>query len=159
MIVVTGLPRSGTSLMMQMLAAGGLPVLRDDAGPYRERYEYTPAMGSGDWLDCDKGHAVKVVEDWLRYLPGDLNCKVVAMKRDAREVAASRGYSVQDAEEAYGRLHAWLRGRDRLFVFHSRLMGDPDPEIARINTYLGGSLDTAAMARVIDRSLWHHRAA
>ena len=27
--IVSGLPRSGTSLMMQMLAAGGMPVLSD----------------------------------------------------------------------------------------------------------------------------------
>ena len=37
--VVSGLPRSGTSLMMQMLSAGGLPALTDDL---READESNP---------------------------------------------------------------------------------------------------------------------
>ena len=151
--------------MMQMLEAGGMPVFvgphgrTPNSGNARGSYEHdAPAGRDTAWLAHANGHAVKVVEDWLDSLPYDIDAKFICMRRDLREVSASRGYSLEAATEHAAKLHAWLRAKDRLFVFHSRLVTDPGPEIERINAFLGSNLDTAAMARVIDLSLWHHRA-
>jgi hypothetical protein len=165
MIIVTGLPRSGTSLCMQMLEAGGIPVLVDAHGresqPENPRgsYEYRPAMGTDPgWISNANGHAVKVVEDWLRFLPTDLDCKIIVIRRRLEEVSASRGASLATIEGCQVALNCWLRGRDYLPVFYAWLIRSPATELRRINRYLGGGLDVAGMASAIDPTLWRHRA-
>ena len=98
-IVVSGLPRSGTSLMMKMLAAGGLPLLvdglrePDDDNP--EGYfelERVKALVTGDdaWLAEARGHAVKVISSLLKFLPGTYSYRVILMQRRMSEVLASQ---------------------------------------------------------------------
>ena len=95
--VVTGLPRSGTSLVMQMLAAGGLPVLTDDArGPDpdnpRGYFEHTGALALARhpaWLAAARGRAVKLVHALLPHVPAELPCRVVLLERNLAEVLAS----------------------------------------------------------------------
>ncbi len=90
--VVAGLPRSGTSMMMQMLAAGSLPVLTDgkrsaDADNPRGYFELEDATRlrkDRDWLRAAKGHAVKIVAQLLPFLAADLPYRVVFMDRDLR---------------------------------------------------------------------------
>ncbi len=101
--IVTGYPRSGTSLMMQMLEAGGLPVLRDDAfRPPDERnprgyYEIEAALKLGaegqttDWVAGAQGKAVKIIAYQLRFLPPEFAYRVVFMRRRVAEVLASSG--------------------------------------------------------------------
>lgn len=95
-IVVTGLPRSGTSLVMQMLAAGGVPLLYDDARPAdadnpRGYYEYARARsGAGAWLDAARGRAVKLVTPLVRALPTDRPWRVILVERALVQVLASQ---------------------------------------------------------------------
>ena len=105
--VVSGLPRSGTSLLMQMLAAGGLPVQSDDERPPdrhnpRGYLEYAPVKRLRDdasFLGGAVGRVVKVVVPLVCALPVRLpngvalDYRVVLVTRDPREVVAS-----QDAE-------------------------------------------------------------
>jgi hypothetical protein len=99
-IVVSGLPRSGTSMMMQMLAAGGVPVVSDGV---READESNPAgyfeleavkaldkPGDRRWLKDARGHAVKIVSALLEHLPESYNYKVIFMERPLAEVLASQ---------------------------------------------------------------------
>ena len=90
--VVSGYPRSGTSLMMQMLEAGGLDVLvggvkEADVHNPRGYYEYGPALALGgpaagaDWARDALGKAVKVMAFHLQHLPDDLDYRVVFMRR------------------------------------------------------------------------------
>src|SRR4051812_38256410 len=97
--VVSGLPRSGTSMMMQMLAAGGMPALTDgargpDADNPRGYLEFEPAKrtaaADGRWVGDAVGKAVKLVHLLLPDLPGGYEYRVVFMGRDVREVLASQ---------------------------------------------------------------------
>ena len=101
--VVSGYPRSGTSLMLQMLEAGGLPVLRDDVfRPPDERnprgyYEINAALSLGeqgqgtDWVAEAVGAGVKVIAFQLKFLPTRFDYRVVFMRRRVTEVLASSG--------------------------------------------------------------------
>src|SRR6476646_10559062 len=89
-IVVSGLPRSGTSLMMNMLRAGGVPIVADglrtadDDNPkgYFE-LERVKQMQKGDvaWVEDAPGQAVKVISALLEHLPALQTYKVLFMQR------------------------------------------------------------------------------
>jgi hypothetical protein len=99
-IVVSGLPRSGTSMMMQMLAAGGAPILSDgvrraDASNPSGYFELEAVKaldkpGDRRWLAEARGRAVKIVSALLEYLPESYNYKVIFMERPLVEVLASQ---------------------------------------------------------------------
>ncbi|MBW2421589.1 MAG: sulfotransferase family protein [Deltaproteobacteria bacterium] len=96
--VVTGLPRSGTSLLMQMLEAGGLPLLYDESRrPDPDNplgyFEYEPVKRMArdrSWLDAAVGHGVKIVLGLLAHLPRDYAYRVILVERDLGEVMASQ---------------------------------------------------------------------
>jgi hypothetical protein len=96
--IVSGLPRSGTSLLMQMLRAGGMPVLADDARPPDTDnpagyLEYAPVLRTAtdaNWVAAAPGHAVKVIYALLRHLPRGFAYRVLWMRRDLDEVIASQ---------------------------------------------------------------------
>jgi len=97
-IVVSGLPRAGTSMMMQMLAAGGIEVLSDDARGADESnpkgyLEYAPVKGlvrDAGWVEQARSRAVKVIAQLLPYLPREHHYKVIFMERDLDEVLDSQ---------------------------------------------------------------------
>src|ERR1041385_2080443 len=93
-IVVSGLPRSGTSMMMKMLAEGGLSVITDELrrpdpdNPYGYlELDSVRQMSKGniDWLTNAGGRAVKVISALLEYLPSDYSYKTIFMERDVKE--------------------------------------------------------------------------
>ena len=100
-VVVTGLPRSGTSMLMQMLAAGGVAVLTDEARPPDESnprgyLEYEPAkrmVTDASWVGTARGQAVKIVAPLVRHLPRDEAAPpylVVHVRRPVDEVVRSQ---------------------------------------------------------------------
>ena len=182
--IVSGLPRSGTSLMMQMLAAGGVPILtdheraadEDNPKGYYELESVKQTARDPGWLDGAKGKAVKLVHVLLRSLPEDHKYAVIVMRRDLDEMIASQrrmlerhgrggGGLTDDAlRQAYARDIArtltWL-GRQRRFRFmqvsYNELMADPGPQIARVRAFLGRDLDEAAMLACVDAGLYRNR--
>ena len=98
--IVSGLPRSGTSLMMQMLQAGGLPAFTDrvrsaDESNPRGYFEFEPVKRlrtDRSWLPQARGHAIKIIHLLLRELPldGSLVYRIVFMQRPLEEVLASQ---------------------------------------------------------------------
>jgi len=96
--VVSGLPRSGTSLMMQMLLEGGMLVLSDAGRPADEHnprgyLEYRKVRSLKDdhsWLSDAEDKAIKVVSQLLYHLPSDLEYRVIFMRRDLDEVLQSQ---------------------------------------------------------------------
>jgi hypothetical protein len=98
LVVVSGLPRSGTSMLMQMLAAGGMPVLTDsvreaDENNPRGYFEFEPVkklFRGADWLPEAKGKAVKIVAPLLLGLPRGLPCRVIFIERDLDEILDSQ---------------------------------------------------------------------
>jgi len=96
--IVSGLPRSGTSMMMRMLDVGGMEVLIDrirkaDQDNPRGYYEFERVKQiehDKSWLPDAEGKVVKIISQLLRHLPSDYQYKVVFMRRDMEEILASQ---------------------------------------------------------------------
>lgn len=182
--IVSGLPRSGTSMMMKMLEAGGLPALVDQVrtadidnpkGYYEfERVKQLP--GDTAWLPEAEGKAVKMVSMLLYELPKGRQYQVVFMRRAMPEILASQkkmllrrdaNMVVDDAEMKQlfeGHLKnitAWLGEQSHLKVievWYNDMLKQPAAEAKRLNTFFGGTLDEAAMSAVVDETLYRNRA-
>lgn len=184
-VIVSGLPRSGTSLMMQMLAAGGLAPLTDnersadDDNPkgYLE-FERVKQLKEGDinWVNHAQGKAVKVISALLEHLPRNQRYKVIFMRRELEEVLASQKQMLLRRNETPGAVNdeamaqtykrhlaqvdAWLAAQDHidtLYVRYDRLLADPIDETARIVAFLELPLDANAMQAVPDQCLYRQR--
>jgi len=184
--VVSGLPRSGTSMMMRMLEAGGVPVLTDDLRTADEDnpegyYEYERVKQIEEdqaWLDQARGHAVKMVSALLEHLPPAYHYKVVFMGREMSEILASQRRMLDRLGESRGevddatmaRLFAqhlakvtgWLDTQpnvDVLYVNYNEVLADPRMQAERVSGFYGGKLDVAAMVDVVDPGLYRNRLA
>lgn len=183
--VVSGLPRSGTSMMMKMLEATGLPILTDeirtaDKDNPKGYYEFERVKqldkGDTEWLPQAQGKVVKVISALLKHLPEEFEYRVIFMRRHMPEILASqrkmlarRGEDpdgVNDEEmSALFEKHLrsvmeWLRVRPNvtvLYVHYRDLLDNPAPSIEQINQFLGGDLDTGKMRAVIDPALYRNR--
>ncbi len=178
-IVVSGLPRSGTSLAMRMLEAAGIEILRDDVrAPDADNphgyYEYDPVRATkrdASWVDQAAGKAVKVIHAFLGDLPGHHRYRVIAMERPIAQVLASQRAMLarRGADEAAddAALERALR-RDRtralreaernprfevLRVDYPALVADPAPHAAAIAAFVGRPEAAATMARVVEPAL------
>ena len=175
-VVVSGLPRSGTSMMMQMLRAGGLDVLADEHRPADESnprgyLEFEPARRLGTdsaWLEDARGKAVKIVAQLLPNLPQGPRFRVIFMQRPLGEVVASQTRMLdrlgRDAARISGRQlgETYRRQVDQVVkvlashdevallpVDYHRALSDPEAISEAINEFLGGSLDTKRMADAV----------
>jgi hypothetical protein len=184
--VVTGLPRSGTSMMMRMLEAGGLPVLTDRVRTADEDnpdgyYEYERVKQIEEdqaWLDHAQGRSVKMVSALLEYLPPAYHYRVVFMRREMGEILASQRKMLDHLGELHGqvddatmarlfaqhlaKITAWLERQpnvDVLYVSYNDVLADPRTQAERLNHFLGGGLDVAAMVEVVDPELYRNRLA
>src|SRR5262245_6505245 len=98
--VVSGLPRSGTSMMMKMLEAGGLTPYTDGErsadidnpeGYYEfERVKDLERDPDKSWVRGARGKALKVISFLLRHLPGENRYRIVYMRRHLDEVLKSQ---------------------------------------------------------------------
>ena len=182
MIVVSGLPRSGTSMMMQMLQAGGVPVIADDARPadadnprgYFEDARVRTLRRDAAWLRQAGGHAVKIVSALLEALPAGPRWDVLFLTRPIAAVLASQGVmlerrgerdGVSDADMAghfashVARVRAAMTARDDvrwLDVPYDDVLTDPNGWANRVATWLGPGLDVSAMAKAVEPSLRRH---
>lgn len=184
-IVVTGLPRSGTSMLMQMLAGGGVPILSDGARQADEDnphgyFEFEPVkqlLRNSEWLFEARGKAVKIVAPLIGALPPGLACRVILCERNLEEVLDSqermlerRGQPAapehrellkQEYTNTIARVKAMLRRRPDtglLVIEYASTIADPARTAARVSEFLGGGLDVAKMAAAVDPALHHNRA-
>jgi hypothetical protein len=185
-IVVSGLPRSGTSMMMKVLEAGGLPVLIDglrtaDTDNPEGYYEFERVKGldKGDtaWLADAQGKGVKVISALLEYLPPDQPYRTIFMHRQIEEVLRSqrkmlehRGEVTDAVDDAVlaalfakhlDKVKSWLAAQPNFVVLdihYSQILADPLPHVELVNQFLGNSLDEASMAAVINPNLYRNRA-
>jgi hypothetical protein len=182
--IVSGLPRSGTSLMMQMLAAGGLPPLTDelrtsDESNPRGYFEFEPVKrlrSDHSWLEQARGRAVKIIHLLLRDLPTDrgFEYRVLFMKRPIDQVVASQrkmlereGKQSADAamltkiyQSQLAQVEEWTKAQpcfSFLAVNHPGVIDNPLVAANQINAFLGGNLQVESMARVVDPRLWRER--
>jgi hypothetical protein len=182
--VVSGLPRSGTSVMMQMLHAGGLPAVTDqirtpdDDNPrgYFEFERVKQVKADKTWLPGAVGKVVKMVHMLLYDLPPEYQYRVIFMRRNLEEVVASQrvmlqrqgklGAAIPDAQlirifdDQVAKVLKWLDAQPNfrtLQVVYPELIADPRGNAQRIDEFLGGGLDVDAMAGAVDPKLYRNR--
>lgn len=184
-VIVSGLPRSGTSMAMKMLEAGGMELVVDNirtadednpVGYYEdERVKDLAEMEDRTWLRGARGRVIKVVSSLLNYLPATNAYKVVFMRRNLHEVLASQTKMlVRRNEESHSedddlltmykahleKVQFQLRFRpyfEALYVDYSKAVADPSQEAKRIAEFVGGGLDADRMAAAVDSSLYRNR--
>ena len=184
-VIVSGLPRSGTSMIMKMLEAGGLPVLTDglrtaDEDNPKGYYEVERVKGlAGEkdmgWLADARGKGLKVISYLLKSLPPTFNYKVVFIRRDIEEVLASQGKMMarrgekddvprEKMREVFAKDVARAREMlaraphfEVLEVEYAAVVARPLEEARRIAAFLGGDLDVEAMAGAVNPSLYRNR--
>jgi Sulfotransferase domain len=184
-IVVSGLPRSGTSMLMNMLASGGMPVLVDeqrqaDRDNIKGYFEHERVKGletdtDRSWIRQARGHAIKVVSHLLRFLPPENQYRVLLATRDLAEVLASQNLMLArlnhanpvDDDKAL-RLYkrhlqsvrslASVRSNFRLLeVPYATVIANAVDWSHRIAEYVGRELDHVRMADVVDANLYRNR--
>lgn len=183
--IVSGLPRSGTSMMMRMLEAGGIPPIIDglreaDIDNPRGYYEFEAAKKVKEdtsWLDGSDGKSVKMVYQLLYDLPTDREYRVLFMRRKIDEVLASQRKMLQRLgkgddgipDEVMARMFraqldkffGWVGGQSHVKVLevdYNRIVSGPGPLVGSIESFLGGHLDMGAMTAVVEPDLYRNRA-
>ncbi len=184
-VVVSGLPRSGTSMMMKMLAEGGLSILTDSQREADEdnpngyfEVELSKKLKDGEinWIYDAQGKAVKVISYLLEFLPSDLDYDIIFMDREISEVLSSQKKMLQRRNETSGvsdeemdtqfRAHLkavkyWLPRQPNmrvLFVKYTEAVNSPELICPSIIEFLGQPMDGQAMAAVPSQSLHRNRA-
>jgi hypothetical protein len=184
-IVVSGLPRSGTSMMMKMLEAGGVPVWLDGVreadeqnpkGYYElERVKELDKRVDKAWVREGRGRAVKVISSLLEHLPATNNYQVVFMHRDLQEVLASQTKMLADRGEDRGAadeaLHTHYEKHLRrvkefvsnepwfssIDVHYTDVLTDAHRVSEHLNRFLGRRLHLPRMREVVDGQLYRNR--
>jgi len=186
-IVVSGLPRSGTSMLMKMLEAGGVEVFTDGVrqadednprGYFElEKVKNLQKQTDRSWLREARGKAVKVISQLLPELPPENTYKVLFINRNLHEVIASqnkmllrRGEKVDPAsdermrglfEKHLEKTKSWLESGKHFEVLeldYSQVIAAPVLQARKIREFLGQSLDVDKMAGAVEASLYRNRA-
>ncbi len=185
LVVVSGLPRSGTSMTMKMLQAGGLPLVQDGIrtadednpkGYFElERVKDLANQADWSWLAGSRGKGIKIISYLLKELPPDLNYKVLFMRRDLREILASQAKMLErqgEEHEADDERMMDLFGNDlwkvnylmkhrpqfeTLTLQYTEVLANPLEQAEQIRDFLRIHLDVEKMAGVVDPNLYRNR--
>src|SRR5215831_3437783 len=181
--IVSGLPRSGTSMMMNILTAGGIQALTDgqrsaDESNPKGYFELEKVKHLGrdrSFLADAVGKVVKIVSPLLKHLTPEYSYRVIFMERNIEEVLASqremmikRGELAPDDDEKMAAIFArhlqdvkdWLSHQPNIkvtYISYNDVLTAPRDYIDALNQFMGNSLDTTAMFAAIDRSLYRQR--
>ena len=182
--IVSGLPRSGTSLMMQMLEAGGLLPFTDgvrtadESNPkgYYELEAVKRTKQDPSWLDNAAGRCVKMISMLLYDLPPGRAYRVIFMRRNMDEILASQSAMLKRRGEGQGagddemrkhyeahlqKLELWLKAQKNISVLYcdyNSLVGKPREHVERIREFLEIPLDVDRMTGAVDPALHRQRA-
>ena len=182
--IVSGLPRSGTSMMMKMLEAGGMDVVvdnvraadEDNPKGYYEFEKVKTITSDASWLDDAQGKVFKMVSMLLKQLPLDKDYKVIFMKRKMEEILASQRQMLirqgksddQVSDKDFGRLfekhlqeiEKWLATQsnfDILYINYNHAIEHPLQNVNAVNQFLGNILNIEKMLEVVDKALYRQK--
>lgn len=181
-IIVSGLPRSGTSLMMQMLDQGGVEVMTDqirtaDSDNPRGYFEFEAVkeiQQDASWLPQSRGKVFKMISLLLYQLPRTETYRILFMERDLEEVlqsqetmlqrlgrpAAPRNQMRDSFKVHLENLESWLKGRPEMSICkigYQELVAHPRQQAQRVMEFLERPLDLDKMAAAIDPKLYRNR--
>lgn len=185
-VIVSGLPRSGTSLAMKMLDEGGMRQIIDGIrtadvdnpkGYYEdERVKDLHKIPDKGWVKDGRGKALKVISFLIKDLPDENDYKIIFMRRHLDEVLASQNKMLEHREESnetpddkmkeiyqdhLKQVLSLMERRpnmDVLFVDYRNVLEDPEGNARKIHDFLGMNLDVEKMAAVADPNLYRNRA-
>ena len=179
-IIVSGLPRSGTSMMMQLLEAGGLPIFTDnlrsaDENNKKGYYEHEAVKiihKDNSWMKNAIGKTVKVVSPLLPNLPMRYKYKIVFMERDIDEVITSQNMMLQNLgklaentthynietsfRQTNEKIKDWLNDKpniDVIFIDYKEAIENKDLIIKKIANFFDGKLEEKNMGKIIDKNM------
>ena len=183
--IVSGLPRSGTSMMMKMLEAGGIPPLTDelreaDVDNPKGYYEFerVKKLPDGDtaWLEEAQGKSVKIISALLKHLPDGYTYRILFMRRNLDEVVASQKKMLIHREEAtdtvideeliqlfkkhLSHIETWVNTQSNVefkYVDYNLMLTDPATEIDKVDQFLNGRLNITEMVKTVDLNLYRNR--
>lgn len=178
--IVSGLPRSGTSMMMQMLNAGGMELLTDDKriadenNPkgYYELEEVKSLTKDNSFIENAKGKAVKVISHLLQFLPNDYEYRVIFMERDMNEILQSQQKMLGKKEKVYPAAiaNAFKKELEKIDVLvnkepniklmkvnYRNIIEKPGENIEKINEFLNNVLDTDKMIAEVEPDLYRNK--
>lgn len=181
-MIVSGLPRSGTSLMMQMLDRGGIEVVTDgartaDIDNPKGYYEFEIVKSiqrDTSWLPATRGKAFKMVSQLLYHLPAAERYRIIFMEREFDEMLASQdkmlarlGRPAAPRDDMRGaftshleQLRAWLARQANMCVLpisYNQLLSEPRPHAERVREFLDVDADVGRMAAAVEPALYRNR--
>jgi hypothetical protein len=182
--IVSGLPRSGTSMMMQMLDAGGASILTDkvrqaDQNNPRGYYEYEKVkkmMTDVSWIEEANGKIIKVVAPLLQNLPNKYDYKIIFMRRDMPEILRSQqimlGQKATVEKQAYPIVLAEafnkqlekaeamfkrMPNAEVLYVDYASAIENSEETAETVAEFLGEDLDIGKMVEAVDETLYRNK--
>jgi hypothetical protein len=182
-IVVSGLPRSGTSMMMKMLNAAGIePVTdnirtadEDNPKGYYELEKVKQLDKDNSWVSDCRGKVIKVISMLLKPLPSDQHYKIIFMRRKMQEILDSQKQMLirrnqpnpvpdEKMAEMFNKhlkdVEAFIEKQanmECLYISYNDVLENPAANVEKINDFLGGALNTSAMLEVVDTALHRQR--
>jgi predicted AlkP superfamily phosphohydrolase/phosphomutase/tetratricopeptide (TPR) repeat protein len=178
--VVSGLPRSGTSMMMQMLEKGGMTILTDKnrkadennpKGYYED--ERVKAIGrDNSWLEEADGKVIKVIAQLLQHLPAKYEYDILFMQRDMDEILTSQQKMLKKDPKVYPtaianafskellKVEQWAKTQPNVrikYVKYSDCIDSPEKIAEEVNLFLGNKMDAESMSNAIDAKLYRNR--
>jgi len=183
-IVVSGIPRSGTSLVMQMLATGGVDIAtdnirkadRDNPKGYFEVEKVKKLKNDANWLKDIKGKTIKIISPLLYHVLPTLRYKIIFVQRNMQEILDSQNKMYQrlqkntpDIEDSVlaekfnlhlKKIQDWIKKMNNiecLYVHYREILNDPFGHAQKIQEFLHLPLDIEAMSNVVDASLYRNR--
>ncbi len=181
--VVSGLPRSGTSMMMKMLQAGGLDLLADDLRAadednpkgYFEDDRVKRLHKDSSWIQEAQGKVIKVISLQLFHLPAQYQYRVVFMERKLEEIIKSQNEMLnrrnQKAaaddqttlslyEKHLVKVRSWLEKQNNFSfcrISFNRMLADSRQEISHLVDFLDQQLAQDRMIRVVEPALYRKK--
>jgi len=184
-IVVSGLPRSGTSMLMNMLSAGGLQLVSDNnriadrdnpKGYYEdERVKSLGSTADKSWVREARGKGIKVISHLLRSLPADNFYRILLARRELSEIIVSQNKMLDrlgepnpiEDEKAMALYEKHLKevrslvgvrsNFELLEVHYSGVINEPGVWADKIRNFLQLNLDPERMREIVDKSLYRNR--
>lgn len=179
-VIVSGLPRSGTSLMMQMLYKGGIEVLTDhdrkaDESNPKGYFEYNPVMSihkDNSWLGEAKNKSVKVVAPLLKFLSPEYRYKVIFMNRDLTEIIKSQQKMIgkntdilpvklfEAFNKQLNQVEIWKQkepGVELMYLNYKDVLENTDDVINKLSSFIGFDLNASEMISCVDKTLYRNK--
>jgi hypothetical protein len=184
LIIVSGLPRSGTSMLMKMLEAGGVEIVTDnlrqpDSDNPNGYFEYEPVKHlarNAAWVHTMRGKALKVISFLLYYLPASVSYQILFMQRDLQEILASQQKMLdrlgQDSKTVSDdvlaqkfathlqKVTGWIATQKNmtcLYVDYRAVLNDPKSKASEIQQFLQQPLHLENMVLAVDQALYRNR--